>query len=87
VDHESGYILNNHVTTANKTRLEFVEEFVKYFEKIESLPREIWVKKEATYRLLKSFTSILGIELRKVKRLKSLEEAQRDAFKHFSRGR
>jgi hypothetical protein len=55
---------------------EFQRQFLKLAEKIKSLPQEILVKKEETFKLLKPITSELGIKLRSVKRLRMLEDAQ-----------
>ena len=43
---------------------------------MKTLPQEILVKKEETFKLLKPIASELGINLRRVKRLKMLEDAQ-----------
>jgi hypothetical protein len=49
---------------------------LKLAENYKSLPQEILVKKEETFKLLKPITSELGIKLRSVKRLRMLEDAQ-----------
>lgn len=45
-------------------------------ENYKSLPQEILVKKEETFKLLEPITSKFGIKLRSVKRLRMLEDAQ-----------
>ena len=56
-------------------------KFLKLAEDIKSLPQEILVKKEETFKLLEPITSELGINLRRVKKLKMLEEAQASMLK------
>ncbi|MBU4348858.1 hypothetical protein KJ599_00870 [bacterium] len=50
----------------------------KYYK---TLPQEILVRKEETFNLLEPITSELGIKLRRVKRLRMLEDAQASMFK------
>lgn len=57
---------------------EFVEQFLALFEKLEIVPREIFVKKEEIYRLLEPITSQLGIALKRAKKLSVMEEIQAD---------
>ncbi|PJB58009.1 MAG: hypothetical protein CO097_00550, partial [Candidatus Infernicultor aquiphilus] len=55
---------------------EFQRSFFKLAENRKILPQEILVKKEEAFKLLEPITSELGINLRRVKKLKMLEEAQ-----------
>ena len=55
---------------------EFQGNFFKLAENRKMLPQEIWVKKEETLKLLEPIASELGINLRRVRKLKMLEEAQ-----------
>lgn len=76
VDHYSGFILDCDLAKPTEWMSEFPEQFLKLAENVKSLPQEILVKKEETFKLLKPIASRLGIKLRNVKRLVALEEAQ-----------
>ena len=76
VEHHSGLILNHHLGKPAECMSEFQGQFLKFAEDYKSLPQEILVKREETFKLLKSITSELGIKLRRVKKLRMLEEAQ-----------
>jgi len=60
-------------------------QFLKIAEDMEFLPQEILVNKEETFKLLEPITSELGINLRRVKELKMLEEAQA-SMRRFTAG-
>ena len=76
VEHNSGFILSHHLEKPAECISQFQGQFLKVAEDIKSLPQEILVKKEETFKLLKPITSELGIKLIKVKRLRMLEDAQ-----------
>ncbi|MEA1940272.1 MAG: transposase family protein, partial [Candidatus Caldatribacteriota bacterium] len=76
VDQYSGFILSHHLEKPAESMSEFRRNFLKLAEKRKILPREILVKKEETLKLLEPIVSKLGINLRKVKKLEMLEEAQ-----------
>jgi len=76
VEHDSGFILKHHLAKPAECISQFQGQFLKLAEDVKSLPQEILVKKEETFKLLKSIASELGIKLIKVKRLSMLEEAQ-----------
>ncbi len=85
IEHYSGFILNHHLAKPTNFVSEFPEQFLKLVENIESLPQEILVKREETFKLLEPLTSKLGIKLRRIKRLMALEKAQ-NTFLSFSSG-
>jgi len=76
VDHHSGFILKHHLAKPAECISEFPGQFLKLAENYKTLPQEILVKKEETFKLLEPITSELGIKLRRVKRLRMLEDAQ-----------
>jgi len=76
VDQHSGFVLRHDLAKPVECMSEFQANFFKLAEDYNSLPQEILVKKEETFKLLKPITSELGINLRRVKKLKMLEEAQ-----------
>lgn len=76
VDQHSGFILRHNLANPAECMSEFQVNFFKLAEKRKILPREILVKKEETFKLLKPIASELGINVRRVKELKMLEEAQ-----------
>jgi len=85
VDQYSGFILSQHLDKPAECMFEFQRNFFKLAEKRKILPREILVKKEETFKLLEPITSELGINLRRVKSLKMLEEAQA-SIRNFTTG-
>ena len=81
VDHYSGFIFGHYLAKPAECIEEFSGQFLKIAEEMEYLPQEILVKKEETFQLLKPLTSELRINLKKVKKLKMLEEAKASMFK------
>jgi len=81
VEHYSGFILSHNLAKPAECIPEFQGQFLKIAENMETLPQEILVKKEETFKLLEPITSELGIKLRRVKRLRMLEDAQASMFK------
>ena len=63
---------------------EFPGQFLKLAENYKTLPQEILVKKEETFNLLEPITSELGIKLRRVEKLKILEDAQASMSKFIA---
>jgi len=76
VDQYSGFILSYDLAKPAECISEFQRNFFKLAENRKILPQEILVKKEEAFKLLEPITSELGINLRRVKKLKMLEEAQ-----------
>ena len=76
VDQHSGFILRHDLAKPAESMSEFQKNFFKLAENRKILPQEILVKKEETFKLLEPITSELGINLRRVRKLKMLEEAQ-----------
>ena len=85
VEHHSGFILSHHLAKPAECMSEFQRNFLKLAENIKTLPQEILIKKEETFTLLKPIAFELGIKLRRVKRLRMLEDAQASMF-NFSAG-
>ena len=86
VEHYSGLILNHHLAKPAECMSEFQGQFLKLAENYKSLPQEILVNKEETFKLLKPIVSELGIKLRRVKKMKMLEDAKASMFK-FTAGK
>jgi hypothetical protein len=84
VDQHSGFILSYDLAKPTECIDEFQGQFLKLAEKRKILPREILVKKEETLKLLEPIASELGINVRRVKELKMLEEAQASMLKFTS---
>jgi hypothetical protein len=84
VDHRSGFVFGADLASPKVYLAEFPERFLALAERLEKLPKEVWVKKEQAYDLLEPITSRLGIELYLVDELEALEEAQA-AFRQFMR--
>jgi len=85
VDQYSGFILSHNLAKPAECMSEFQRNFFKLAEKRKILPWEILVKKEETLKLLEPIASELGINLRRVKKLKMLEEAQA-SMRNFAAG-
>jgi hypothetical protein len=86
VDHYSGLALECHLANSGNFVSELREAFLKVLEQIESMPGEVLVKREESFKLLEPITSRLRIKLRKVKKLPALEEAQ-ESLLNFSEDR
>jgi len=84
VEHHSGFILKHHLAKPAECISEFQGQLLKLAENYKSLPQEILVKKEEAFKLLEPITSELGIKLRRVKRLKMLEDAQASMSKFIA---
>jgi len=87
IDSNSYFILNGHITTPHKYRLELYEQFLKTMEKTKIIPEEIWVRKEEMFFFLKSFSAPLGIKVRLVKRLKAVNDVRKHMSNFFSKPR
>jgi len=86
VEHYSGFILKHYLAKPAECISEFQGQFLKLAENMKSLPQEILVKKEETFKLLEPITSELGIKLRRVKKLEMLEDA-RASMSKFTAGK
>jgi hypothetical protein len=85
VDQYSYFILDSHLGKPAECLFNFAEQFLKLIESTKFLPREVLVKKEEAFKLLKPVTSRLGIRLRNVKRLPALEQARASMFDFFTK--
>jgi len=85
VDQHSGFILSHHLDKPTECMSEFQRNFFKLAEKKKILPREILVKKEEILKLFEPIASELGINIRRVKKLEMLEEAQA-SMRQFNAG-
>jgi len=81
VEQHSGFILSHNLAKPAECIDEFQGQFLKIAENMKTLPQEILVKKEETFKLLKPIAFELGIKLRRVKGLKMLEDAKASMFK------
>jgi len=81
VEQHSGFILSHDLAKPAECISEFQGQFLKLAENYKTLPQEILVRKEETFTLLEPITSELGIKLRRVKRLRMLEDAQASMFR------
>jgi len=85
VEQNSGFILKHHLAKPEECISEFQGQLLKLAENYKFLPQEILVKKEEAFKLLEPITSELGINLRRIKRLRMLEEAQ-ESMSKFTAG-
>jgi hypothetical protein len=86
-DNYSRFIFNAHITTHDKYRIEFYEQFLKTIEGIKVIPEEIWVRRKELFVYLKQLTGQLGIKICLVKKLQAVDEARKSMFEYFGRRR
>lgn len=84
LDSDADYILNYSLARPRKALSELPNQFMKTVKNLKILPKEIKVKKEEIYNLLKPLTSMLGIKLNIVDRLRSLENAKAEMLERFN---
>lgn len=87
VDNYSYFIFNAHITTHDKYRIEFSEQFLKTIEGIRVIPEEIRVRKKELFVYLEQLATQLGIKMRLVRKLQAVDETRRYMFEHFGRRR
>ena len=85
-DRESGLVLNSHLADPAKFISEFPKQFLELAASSNSLPEEILVNNEETLRLLRPIAIKLGFRVRKVRKLKALEDAQMSMFEMLAGG-
>lgn len=81
VDHSSGFILHVHIATPGDYASEYITQFLNLLESIKIIPSEILVRKEETLYLLKPIVSELGIRLKCLERLGTIEDLQKNMSK------
>ncbi len=85
VEQDSGFILACDLAEAGEPVSGFAENLLRLAERAKFLPQEIWVRREEAYKLLEPIAPRLEIELRNVKRLTALEQAQAGMFQFLMR--
>ena len=80
VDQASGFIFDTQIVAPTERAASIVEAVLHLTEEMGRLPGEIQVSQEETLTLLKPVTAALGIRLRSVRRLKSLDAARDELF-------
>jgi len=84
VDHHSGFILDHHLTKPDQSIVEFQQQFYNIVMEMETLPQEILVKKEETFRLIEPIALELKINLRRVRNLEMLDSAKVSMYKFIN---
>jgi hypothetical protein len=84
VDHHSGFILDHYLAKPDQCFLEFQQQFYHIAMNMKTLPQEILVKKEETFKLIEPIASELKINLRRVKNLKMLDSAKASMLKFIN---
>jgi len=87
VDQASGFVFGTHLESKDHHRAEFLNQMLKVIEETAYLPQEIWVKREEVFQLFEVLASRLGLKMKRVKKLKQLECAQRSMKSFLSSGR
>lgn len=85
VDPRSELVLDVTVVHPDEFASEFAEKTLNLFEKLERLPREVQVRREEAFALLKPAMASLGVRLSLLPMLRCLDEARTD-FTRFMRG-
>ncbi|MCC6442801.1 MAG: hypothetical protein IT210_05010 [Armatimonadetes bacterium] len=75
VEKQSGYVLGSEILPSHDFHKIVSDKFMALLREIKVLPR-IEVRREDLHALLKPIASALGMSIKRVKRLKSMEEAQ-----------
>jgi hypothetical protein len=86
VDQASGFVLRSHLESKDHHGPEFQNQMLSAIEETSLLPHEIWVKRDEVFQLFEPLVSRLGLKMKRVKRLKELEHAQR-SMESFSRSK
>ena len=87
VDQASGFVLRSHLESKDRHGPEFQNQMLSAIEEISLLPQEVWVKRDEVFQLFEPLVSRLGLKMRRVKRLKELEHAQRSMESCFRSGK
>jgi hypothetical protein len=87
VDQASGFVLRSHLESKDRHGPEFQNQMLSAIEEISLLPQEIWVKRDEVFQLFEPLVSRLGLKMKRVKRLKELEHAQRSMESYFRPGK
>lgn len=82
VEHNSYFILYTHLTTHDKYKTEFIDQFLNSIENTKILPEKILIRKEELFLYLKPFTDRFKIELNLVRNLRAIEDV-RKSMKEF----
>jgi hypothetical protein len=82
VDHNSGLISAFHMLETTNYIAEFRNLFLRTIKNLRTVPKEVLVKNEESFDILKPIASILRIKLSKVKHLLMLQQAQ-NSFHDF----
>ncbi|HJV45074.1 MAG TPA: plasmid pRiA4b ORF-3 family protein [Bacillota bacterium] len=83
IDHEQEYILDVAMVERGNHEEYFQEKMLEIIDRIEVLPKEIWVQRERAYQLLAPITQKLGIKLIIVPTLPVLRNVVEDMKVHF----
>ncbi|MFA5261255.1 MAG: hypothetical protein WC450_08520 [Candidatus Omnitrophota bacterium] len=87
VDSDSFFIINAHMTTSDKYKVEFCEQFLKAIEAVKVIPAEIQVRKEELCIFFERLAAEFGIKVRTVKNLRAVDDVRRHMEKSFGRQR
>lgn len=86
-DRESGMVLNSYLAKPAEFISEFPKRFLEFAASRKSLPEEILVKNEETLKLLRPIANKVGFRVRKVSKLKALEDAKASMFGMLAGGK
>jgi hypothetical protein len=83
--HKQDYVLNFFLAAHSGFEKEFLPNFLDLLEKVKVLPKAIMVRKDTVYDFFSPIVAKLGVSLKKVKNLKSVEDAKASLISHMSR--
>jgi hypothetical protein len=85
VDQKSGMVLGSYLSEPGAISQNFGEQFLEIAENLQMLPARVHVVSEEVQAFLEPFAGPLGVQVRRVRRLKMLDEA-RDSLSMFLGG-
>jgi hypothetical protein len=81
-DHESLFIFSNEMAKQTDYPTHIITQLLNVIERTQSIPEQVWVKKQEVFEMLRSVTSALGIKIKLQKQLTSIN-AIRDRLMNF----
>ncbi|MCL4385260.1 MAG: hypothetical protein M1326_02965 [Cyanobacteria bacterium] len=83
IDKDSFFILHHYMTQNYNYYSEFLDQFYDVIEEYKLIPQKILVKREELYKIINPIAELLGIEVKLVKKLPAIKNAQTSLGKHF----
>ena len=85
VEHYSGFVLHSQFIKPDQCVMEFQKQLFHLIRNMRSMPEEILVKKEETFRIIEPIAKALQINLQKVNTLPMFNSAKRSMSRFFKK--